>query len=57
MIASIKGIKAVADVNGNEKYLMTSEPIGVIGESGFVPGSATAITNRTSGYCRTGCIG
>lgn len=40
MIASIKGIKAVADGNGNEKYLMTAEPIGVIGESGFIPGSA-----------------
>ncbi len=40
LIASIKGIKAVADGNGNEKYLMTSEPIGVIGENGFVPGSA-----------------
>ena len=40
MIASIIGIKAVADGNGNEKYLMTAEPIGVIGESGFIPGSA-----------------
>ena len=40
MIASIKGIKAVADANGNEKYLMTAEPMGVIGESGFIPGSA-----------------
>lgn len=40
MIASIKGIKAVADANGNEKYLMTAEPMGVIGESGFMTGSA-----------------
>lgn len=40
MIASIKGIKAVADGNDNEKYLMTAEPIGVIGEGGFIPGSA-----------------
>ena len=39
LIATIKGIKAVADNDNKEKYVMTAEPIGMIGENGFVPGS------------------
>lgn len=39
LIASIKGIKAVADTSENEKYLMTVEPVGVISNDIFVTGS------------------
>lgn len=37
LIASIKGIKAIAD-NNKEKYIMTAEPIGIINDNGFAPG-------------------
>lgn len=39
LIASIKGIKAVADTDGNDKYLMTAEPVGVISNNEFISGS------------------
>ena len=39
LIASIKGIKAVADIDGNDKYLMTAEPVGVISNNEFISGS------------------
>lgn len=39
LIASIKSIKAVSDINNREKYLMTAEPIGIINDDGFIPGS------------------
>lgn len=39
LIASIKSIKAVADSNDKEKYLMTAEPVGVISNDVFISGS------------------
>lgn len=39
LIASIKSIKAVADSNDNEKYLMTAEPVGIISNDKFISGS------------------
>lgn len=39
LIASIKSIKAIADSNDNEKYLMTAEPVGVISNDKFIVGS------------------
>ncbi len=39
LIASIKSIKAGADVNEKEKYLMTDEPVGVIRNDEFISGS------------------
>ena len=39
LIASIKGIKAIADNDNKEKYIMTAEPIGIIDDNGFSPGS------------------
>ena len=39
LIASIKSIKAVADTSDKEKYLMTAEPVGIISDENFIPGS------------------
>lgn len=39
LIASIKGIKAIADASDKEKYLMTAEPVGVIKDNEFIPGT------------------
>ena len=39
LIASIKGIKAIADNDNKEKYIMAAEPIGIIDDNGFSPGS------------------
>ncbi|MCI5934131.1 MAG: ATP-binding protein [Lachnospiraceae bacterium] len=39
LIASIKSIKAVADLKEKEKYLMVAEPVGVISNDEFIPGS------------------
>ena len=39
LIASIKGIKAIADNDNKEKYIITAEPIGIIDDNGFAPGS------------------
>lgn len=39
LIASIKSIKAVADINDKEKYLMASEPVGIVSNDKFVAGS------------------
>ncbi len=39
LIASIKSIRAVADSNDKEKYLMTAEPVGVISDDEFISGS------------------
>lgn len=39
VIATINAIKAVDDNNGKEKYLIISEPIGMIDDDGFKPGS------------------
>lgn len=39
LIASIKSIKAIADASDIEKYLMTAEPVGVISNDEFMPGS------------------
>lgn len=39
LIASIKSIKAVADTSDKEKYLMVAEPVGIISDENFIPGS------------------
>lgn len=39
LIASIKSIKAIADASDIEKYLMAAEPVGVISNDEFMPGS------------------
>lgn len=39
VIATINAIKAVDDNKGKEKYLIISEPIGMIDDDGFKPGS------------------
>lgn len=39
LIASIKSIKAVADTSDKEKYLMAAEPVGIISDKNFIPGS------------------
>lgn len=39
LIASIKNIKAVADTSDKEKYLMTAEPVGIVTDDKFIPGS------------------
>lgn len=39
LIASIKSIKAVADASDKEKYLMAAEPVGIISDKNFIPGS------------------
>ena len=46
LMASIKSIKAVADSSGKEKYLMTSEPVGIISNDEFVSG-ATLLPSPT----------
>lgn len=39
LIASIKSIKAIADTSDIEKYLMAAEPVGLISNDEFMPGS------------------
>lgn len=39
LISSIKSIKAIADASDREKYLMAAEPVGVISNDEFLPGS------------------
>lgn len=46
LMASIKSIKAVADSSGKEKYLMTSEPVGIVSNDEFVSG-ATLLPSPT----------
>ena len=39
LIATIKSIKAIADNSGQDKYLLSAEPVGVVVDDKFIPGS------------------
>ncbi len=46
LIATIRSIKAIADNSGQEKYLLSAEPVGVVVDDEFIPGS-TVLSSPT----------